>query len=478
MILKGSVRGSAKQLANHLLNTNDNDHVEISKISGLMSDDVHGALQEVYALSKATRCKKYLYSLSLSPPPNVDAPNAYFEDAVNQVAQEFKLEKQPYVLIYHEKEGRRHAHCVWSRIKNDGDKFKTVTFSNDRLRLNKIAKGLYQQHGWTKEMPNGFIDKYRRDPRNFTLQQWQQAKRINLKPQQIKSCLQSCWKNSNDKKSFTSALTEQGYFLAKGDKRGFVAIDWYGEVYSLTKMLSVKSKQLTERLGDSKTLQSVDTTKAIIANTQTDIHIRLQKELTQRQKAEAPPLLARKAELIKAQRLERQRLRNNHTKRQQLERDKRQTQYQKGLHGLWQLVTGRYFKKKQRHEAEYKESLIRDIAEKEKLIKAQLAKRQTLQVQLVSTKRRHQHEAMALNADFVKSVKGEVLKKALKNDFTQSTSIDNAAISQGKHKGNNKEKHNKHDVKQPEQKTFGFKELAQKFSKLKQQSNSSQEPEL
>jgi hypothetical protein len=456
MILKGSVRGSAKALALHLTNTTDNDYVEIGKVSGFMSDDVQDALQEVYALSKGTRCTKFLFSLSLSPPANVDAPDAYFEDAVSQIEQEFNLEGQPKVLIYHIKESRRHAHCVFSRIHKD--ELKAIKLPYFKQRLNEIAKSLYLQHGWEKEMPDGFKDKQNRDPRNFTLADWQQSKRVKQNPKQIKSRLQGCWKSSDNKKSFTSALTEQGYFLAKGDKRGFVAIDWDGEVYSLSKILAVKSKQLTERLGDSKSLVSVETTKAIIANAQTDIHIRLRQELTLRQQTEAKPLLARKAEVITTQRLERKAQADQHQQRQLHERQQRQAQYQKGLHGLWQLVTGRYFSKKKRHEAEYQAGLVRDLTEKQALIKQHLAAQQTLQTHVDILRQTHQREVMALNADFVKSVKGEALKEALKKDFKQSVAINNTSAE--------------HEV-------FGLTELAHKLSKhTRSQPNNRQEPEL
>jgi hypothetical protein len=48
MILKGSQRGGAKQLANHLLKVVENEHVEVYEVRGFMSDDLHGALKEIY----------------------------------------------------------------------------------------------------------------------------------------------------------------------------------------------------------------------------------------------------------------------------------------------------------------------------------------------------------------------------------------------------------------------------------------------
>ena len=68
MILKASERGGGKQLALHLLNTSDNEHVELHEIRGFVSGDLLGAMQEAHAVSKGTRCQKFLFSVSLNPP--------------------------------------------------------------------------------------------------------------------------------------------------------------------------------------------------------------------------------------------------------------------------------------------------------------------------------------------------------------------------------------------------------------------------
>ena len=46
MILKGSQRGGAGQLARHLLKAEENEHVEVHELRGFLSEDLHGALHE------------------------------------------------------------------------------------------------------------------------------------------------------------------------------------------------------------------------------------------------------------------------------------------------------------------------------------------------------------------------------------------------------------------------------------------------
>ncbi len=70
MILKGIQRAGGRQLAAHLLKTTENEHVEVHELRGFLSHNFHAAFNEIYAVSKGTRAKQPLFSLSLSPPPS------------------------------------------------------------------------------------------------------------------------------------------------------------------------------------------------------------------------------------------------------------------------------------------------------------------------------------------------------------------------------------------------------------------------
>jgi hypothetical protein len=164
---------------------------------------------------------------------------------------------QPRVIVLHEKNGRRHAHCVWSRIK--ADEMKAINLPFYKTRLIEVAKELYLDHGW--DLPAGLINRQNRNPLNFTLQEWQQANRLGEDPRRIKVTLKECWSTSDNKQAFESALEQKGYYLASGDRRGYVAVDWRGEVYSLSRWLGEKNKVLAARLGESTQLPSVDETK-------------------------------------------------------------------------------------------------------------------------------------------------------------------------------------------------------------------------
>ncbi|MCI0732273.1 MAG: hypothetical protein L0Y38_00435, partial [Methylococcaceae bacterium] len=116
----------------------ENDHVEVHEIRGFASEDLAAALNEAYAISRATRCRQYLFSLSLNPPPNESVPIAAFEDAIDRVEERLSLSGQPRAIVFHEKEGRRHCHAVWSRI--DAEEMKAVPLPFTRRKLQEIAR--------------------------------------------------------------------------------------------------------------------------------------------------------------------------------------------------------------------------------------------------------------------------------------------------------------------------------------------------
>jgi hypothetical protein len=60
MILVGNQRGGAKNLALHLLKE-ENEYVEVHEIRGFNSQNLASALKEADAISRATRCKQYLF---------------------------------------------------------------------------------------------------------------------------------------------------------------------------------------------------------------------------------------------------------------------------------------------------------------------------------------------------------------------------------------------------------------------------------
>ncbi|MEP1382525.1 MAG: relaxase/mobilization nuclease domain-containing protein [Paraglaciecola sp.] len=116
MIIKASQRANGNELARHLLNEVENEFVIVHKVSGFMANNLPDAFRESYLFSQATKCKQHLFSVSYSPPVGEEVTTEQFEEAISQSADIMGLKNQPYVIVFHEKNSRRHAHAVWCRI--------------------------------------------------------------------------------------------------------------------------------------------------------------------------------------------------------------------------------------------------------------------------------------------------------------------------------------------------------------------------
>ena len=174
MILKGKQRAHGRQLGTYLLKIDQNEHVEVHELRGFMSHDLPSALSEIDAVSKGTRAQQPFFSLSLNPPQTERVSTKAFEAAIEQVEKKLGLEGQPRAIVFHEKEGRRHAHAVWSRI--DTKQMKAINLPHYKIKLRDVSRSLFLEHGWT--MPPGLIDREDRNPLNYSLAEWQQARRV------------------------------------------------------------------------------------------------------------------------------------------------------------------------------------------------------------------------------------------------------------------------------------------------------------
>lgn len=374
MILKASQRAGGKQLAVHLLNARDNDHVTVHELRGFVADDLTGAFNEAYAVSRGTRCRQFLFSLSLSPPESEHVPIEVFENAIDVIERKMKLAGQPRAIVFHEKHGRRHAHCVWSRI--DTDSMTAINLPHFKLKLRDMSRVLFLENDW--QMPRGLMNSEDRDPFSFDLAEWQQALRVKHDPRATKELFQECWTVSDDLLSFQNALKARGFYLAKGDRRGFVAIDWRGEVYSLSRWTGRKDKELQTKLGAPTSLPSAAEAKADIeqqVQAKTEILLdEIKSELNRRRSM----FEQERRDLITRQRQERARLKQAQEQRSIAEKRQRQSRLPTGVKALWFRLTGQYAPIKKAIEEEAEASRARDQTEWQALVNRHLGDRRTV----------------------------------------------------------------------------------------------------
>lgn len=394
MILVGSQRGGAGNLARHLLNGKDNDHVTVQELRGFAACDLHGAFEEAHAVSLGTNCKQFLFSLSFNPPKDAAVDIDALIRAADSAEEKLGLSGQPRAVVIHEKNVRRHAHVVWSRI--DAQDMKAVNLPHFKNRLNSLSKDLFLEHGW--QLPDGYKENGWKNPLNFTLAEWQQAKRLDLDPREIKQVFHQAWERSDSQQSFKAALEESGFFLARGDRRGFVALDIHGEAYSVSRMAGVKTKDLNARLGSPDKLPGVNEAKA-------DIHRRISSGLrnhlktsrAQQQQA-LRPLAEQRQKLVTTHRHERKLLERGQEQRWNAETQARQQRLRTGLMGVVDFFTGRAAAMRRQNEQEAFKCFLRDRAQRETLYKSQSGETAVLHKQMATLQASHRQERMQLAA--------------------------------------------------------------------------------
>ena len=399
MILKASQRRGTQELAKHLLNGDENDHITVHEIRGFVADDLSGALQEIEAISRGTQCTQFMFSLSLSPPEYADVPIEDFESAIADVEKKLGLVDQPRIIVFHEKNGRRHCHCVWSRLKwsDHAQRMIAIRMSHFKLKLMEISRFLFLKYGW--KLPKGMQRASDRSPWQLTRHEYRQAVRFSQDPEALKSLFKSAWEQSDSKETFARALQERGFLLARGDRRGFVALDITGGVYSLTRWLDIGTRDLKARLGKPETLPAIGLAKDFLSTRMSENLTDYLTQAKQRAKEVRAPLVREIRAMIAVQRKERQTLIEKQQARWVEETRIRVARLPRGFRGMWHKATGAYKKVRARNEAETRAALERDRQELHDLVRSHLLERQELQKTVKVYKEEQKIEALRIRRE-------------------------------------------------------------------------------
>lgn len=374
MILVGNQRGGGKNLAHHLLK-DENERVQVHQIRGFASDNLEGAFKESYAMSRATKCKQHLFSLSLNPPHEADTSPELFENTADRAEEQLGLSGQPRAIVFHTKNGRTHAHAVWCRV--DTENMKAIQLSFSKRKMQNLSRDLYREHGW--QMPRGFERSEYANPRNYSLAEWQQAKRAERDPAKLKAMFQDSWAVSDSKSAFENALREKGFHLAKGDRRGHVAVDLKGEVYPLSRWTGVKTKDIRARLGDPRSLRTVEDAQQQAKEIIAERLLELQAEQAREEERRAQKLERERLQKLEEQKAHRAKVKTEQEERQKKERAEREARLREGLKGLLDRITGRRRKTLRYNAAEEQQANQRDHIERVFVAQAQEQSRTQLQ---------------------------------------------------------------------------------------------------
>ena len=260
MVIKGSNRGGPAALAKHL-QKDDNERVSVIGTSGLLAQDIEGALMELDALGTMLRTSKTLYHGSINPEPG-ERPLTAAEHDIARAAflKGLGLENQPWIEIEHEKRGkdgvlRVHRHIVASAA--DLDHMRAINFSHNYRKHEEIARGLEREFGHER-VQGAHVERFgiERPERTPPHEQMQRASRGGVGAKEAKALGAELWAATDSGKAIKAALESHGWRLARGDKERadggayFMAIDPQSEAHELRRMMPVKVAELYARMAD------------------------------------------------------------------------------------------------------------------------------------------------------------------------------------------------------------------------------------
>ncbi|SDH95206.1 relaxase/mobilization nuclease domain-containing protein [Roseospirillum parvum] len=402
MIIKGSQRAGAKDLAQHLTNAGENEHIDVHELRGFVSDDLADALREAEYVAKGTKCRQFLLSVSMNPPLGESVPFESFEQAAMRIEDKLGLSDQPRALVFHEKNGRRHAHCVWSRI--DAESMTAINLPYYKNRLTEVSREMFLEHGWS--LPDGLKDRRLANPLNFSREEWLQAQRTQSDPREIKQLFQECWVQSDSAKAFVQALEQHGMVLARGDRRGFVAVDHQGEVYSLSRWTGENTGAIKDRIGSGENLPDVAGAKERIANTMTPKLQAFEQELNKQHATRMNALAQERRQMAEQHAFERQLQIGFQEAEWRRASQERAARFNTGVKGLWDWMSGKTAAIKRQNEKEAIDAMLRDRADRESLIEHQLKERGTLQAKIDAARKEHRQERKALSREIGRYLTG------------------------------------------------------------------------
>jgi hypothetical protein len=248
MIIKGGSRSGPEQLAKHLQRRDTNETVAILELQS-PAPNLNEALRDWQTLSEGTLGTKGLYHVNIDPAKEYVLTPEQWQRCVEVLEKELGFEGQPRAVVMHEKHGRQHIHVVWARTDID-----TMTLRSDSMNYpahERASKVLELEFGH-EPVPGKHAKRDRKKQPDFpdaavNHAEWQQAERTGIKPSDRKDQVTALHRASDSGQAFKTALEEQGYMLAKGDRRDFVLVDQAGEFYSLARQIrDIKAADLRE----------------------------------------------------------------------------------------------------------------------------------------------------------------------------------------------------------------------------------------
>ena len=175
-----------------------------------------------------------------------------------------------------------------------------------------------------------------------------------------------------------------------------MAVDFEGEVYSLSRWLGVKKKELKQKLGDHEELPSADQAREFLQSRMRQGTEQLLAEKRAMFKERKKPVVQELRQLVNIQRQEREELLERQRERWVTETKARAGRFAKGMTGIWDMMSGKNAEIREINEQEAAAAHNRDRAEMEAMVRRHLDESRDLHKTLNFYKTQHREEEWQL----------------------------------------------------------------------------------
>lgn len=223
-VIRGKPRGNGRQLGHYLLNSKENERIEVIEVRGTASQDVVKACVEINLMSELTKTDKGIYHGIFNPAIGEDnLSRDQWIMAADILEKELGLENKKRVIVLHTKKGRTHAHIAIERY--DYQKKKMVSDSHN-----------YKKHDAARHKIEKTLN-MRKTPLK------------NMRSPQLREMMTGFWNSTKTAEGFIKKANEWGIKVVKSDnRRPYMIVDETGRSHDLTRHLNhIRKADVSER---------------------------------------------------------------------------------------------------------------------------------------------------------------------------------------------------------------------------------------
>lgn len=194
---------------------------------------------------KSTAGPVYSYSLAWSPEQQPTQDDML--TSVLETLQILKLQDHQALIVAHNETAHPHVHVICNLVSPRDGRIKAPAY--DHLSLSAWAENKEKEDGkiYCEERVenNRKRREHARDERQLAMIKHREEKL------RMAEKIDALYRASDSGKAFQAALEQEGFTLARGDRRGFTIVDGSGKIHSLARQLSgQRARDIKDRLAD------------------------------------------------------------------------------------------------------------------------------------------------------------------------------------------------------------------------------------